>query len=1165
MKRNTLLRFFIAHNCSIKDYFRIMKISFFLLFICVFQLMATDAEAQNSTISISRNNLSIGELIKEIEAQTDYLVVFRNRDVDVEKVVSFEKQSGQVSEYLDEVYESTNVGYVFENNYITLSTRARKANEPSQNNKEITGVVTDHLGEPIIGASVVEKGTTNGNVTDVDGAFTLKVGEASTVVISYIGYLSKEISVAGKNSFQIKLLEDAQALDEVVVVGFGTQKKINVTGAVSMIDSEMLQDRPVQNIGQALQGVIPGLNLSVNATGGELNNPMDMDIRGSGSIGEGSSSSPLVLIDGIEGNMNSINPNDIESISVLKDAASSAIYGSRAAFGVVLITTKGGKAGRTTVNYSGNVRFVSPLSTPTPLDSYKFAQFFNRAATNQGSGAVFNDETMQRIIDYQAGKITSGTVAAPNGNWSFNTLANANTNWFDVMYRDWVPTQEHNLSVSGGSEKLTYLISGNLLDQNGMIRYGSDKFKRYSLNARISAELSDYVTLNFGSKWIREEYNKPTYLGGVFYDFIARTWPTCPEFDDNGHPMYKIPNLLDGGRNIDQKDQTYNQLQLVIEPIKDWKIYAEGNMRTLNRMNHGELLPVTLYNAKGEPYFESIDGTRAAGATEVSEQAWRDNFLTANLYSDYSRDFIGGHYVKVMAGYNMELMKSRDLSGTMDNLISSGVPTLDTGTQNPRTGGGYGHWSTAGFFGRLNYNYKERYMVEGNLRYDGTSRFLGDKRWGLFPSVSAGWNIAREGFFENIGSLNEYISTFKLRASWGQLGNMNTDNWYPFYLTMPIGNADGGWLVDGKKPNTSNAPGIVSSLMTWETVESWNIGVDWAALGNRLTGSFDYFNRQTTDMIGPAPELPGILGTGVPKINNADMEAYGFELDLGWRDQIGEFSYGVKAVLSDNQSRVTRYPNEKGDIGQWYAGKKSGEIWGYETIGIAKSQKEMDDHLASLPEGGQGAIGSQWAAGDMMYKDLNGDGKVDAGSSTLDNKGDRNIIGNSTPRLRFGLTLDGAWKGFDLRLFFQGVAKRDYMLGGSYFWGASGGQWFSAGFDYHWDFFRPEGDPLGENLNAYYPRPLFTQGDKNHQTQTGYLQNAAYIRMKNIQLGYSFPKPWVNKIGLQSLRLYMSGDNLLTFTSLEGFFDPETLGSGAGTGKIYPLSKTISFGLNVNF
>ena len=430
--------------------------------------------------------------------------------------------------------------------------------------------------------------------------------------------------------------------------------------------------------------------------------------------------------------------------------------------------------------------------------------------------------------------------------------------------------------------------------------------------------------------------------------------------------------------------------------------------------------------------------------------------------------------------------------------------------------------------------------------------------WGTFPSFSAGWNIANEDFFKN---LNTPISTLKLRASWGQLGNMNTTQWHPWFLSMPISTGSGTWLVGNVKPNTSSAPGIVSSLMTWETIQSSNIGLDWNALNGRFTGSFELFNRRTLNMIGQAIELSSILGTSVPKLNNADMESKGWELELNWRDRISDLSYGVKFVLSDDRQQILRFPNPTKALSNWYEGQVVGEIWGYTTAGIAKSNEEMINHLAT----NKPSWGSNWAAGDVMYKDLNDDQKVNSGKSTLDDHGDLSVIGNSNPRFKYGFTLDVAYKGFDFRAFLQGVAKRDYMLGGPYFWGASGGMWQSAAFTQHWDFFRPEGDPLGANLDAYYPRPQFSQSSKNQQTQTRYLQNAAYMRLKNIQLGYTLPASIVKYAAMQSARIYVSADNLLTVSQITGIFDPELLGGDWGQGKLYPLSRTVSFGVNLNF
>ena len=1029
-----------------------------------------------------------------------------------------------------------------------------------QNSRTVSGIVKDATGETIIGANVSVKGTTTGTITDIDGKFSLNVPAGSTLKISYIGYQDFETVITTQSTLDVVLKVDSKTLDEVVVVGFGSQKKVNVTGAVSMVGSEVIESRPVQNVSQALQGVVPGLNFSVNTSGGALDNSLNVNIRGAGTIGSGSNSSPLVLIDGVEGNMNAINPQDIESISVLKDAASASIYGARAAFGVILINTKSGKSGRTNVNYSGNVRFTDALAVPDMLDSYKFAQYFNEAAKNSGQGAVFSETQMQRILAYQKGEITDGaTINTTNNRWNNYTGANANTDWFKEMYKDWVPSHEHNLSVSGGNEKVTYLVSGNFLDQNGLIAHGKDKFNRYTLNGKINATLSDYVKLNYSSKWIREDYKRPSYMTGLFFHNIARRWPTNPVYDPNGYYMEgnEIIQMEDGGIQKNQKDYAYQQLQLVIEPIKDWKIYAEGNLNTITNFQHWEVLPVYAHDVNGDQYAFSWDG-RAVGSTTVNEYGYKENFMTTNIYSDYFKQFDNGHFIKVMGGFNAEVMKTRSLSAQGDGLITPSVPTVNTTTTNPSVGGGYAHWSTAGFFGRLNYNYKERYLVEANVRYDGTSRFVGDERWGVFPSFSLGWNIAREDFFADY---TDKVSTLKLRGSWGQLGNMNTKLWYPFYQSMSVGTNNGYWLVDGEKTNTAYAPGIVSSLMTWETIESWNLGLDWGAFNNRLTGTFDYFKRSTKDMVGPAPELSSVLGTGVPKINNSDMESYGFELEVSWRDRIGDLSYGVKAVVSDAQQKVTRYPNKSNSLSTWYSGRMNGDIWGYTTLGIAKTQEEMDAHLAKV---NQSRLGNQWGAGDIMYADLNGDGEISNGANTLADHGDLKIIGNNTPRYNYGITLDAAYKGFDFSVFFQGIGKRDYWVSGAYFWGATGGMWQSAGFTEHWDFFRGEDNPLGANLNAYYPRPLFTSG-KNMQTQSRYLQDASYLRMKNIQLGYTLPKSITSKAGMQSVRVYVSGDNLATISSMSKIFDPETIGGAWGDGKLYPLSKTISVGLNVNF
>lgn len=1031
------------------------------------------------------------------------------------------------------------------------------------------GTVTDASGEPVIGATIIIKGTLKGTSTDVNGSFTLsQVNPGDILQVSSIGYLPAELAWNGTPlTFVIK--EDTLALEESVVVGYGVQKKVNVTGAVSMVDGDALSSRPVQTISQALQGQVPGLNFGVTTGGGELNQNMSVNVRGTGTIGDGSTASPLILIDGIEGDMNTINYNDVESISVLKDAASSSIYGARGAFGVILITTKSGKAGKTHVSYSGNVSFSSALHLPKMMSSDKFVRYWNRARALAGQQPQFDAETVRRVDDFIAGVSDVQTIRdAGNNHWGTYATGSANTDWFQVFYGSNVPSHNHNVSVSGGTDRLNYRVSGSFQNTNGLLKFGKDKMNRFNIDAKISAKLTDWARLNFSTKWTREDYTRPTYLtyqGRLFMHNIARRWPNVPVYDPNGHLIggMETETLRDGGEQFTQKNYYTNQLALIFEPIKNWHINIEGNMRTYTNRDHQVFLPVVSYDCDNQPYYDSWDngvGSIAPGQSRVLESRYTQDYFTTNIYTDYSFSLAEAHNFYVLAGVNAELTSYDTMSGRGDYLVDNSVPWLSKTTTNPVISGGREHNAIAGYFGRINYNYKERYLLELNGRYDGSSRFIGDKRWAFFPSVSVGWNIAKEPFFE---PLSKQISTLKLRASWGSLGNTNTNNWYPFYQTMPVSSAAGNWIIDGNKPNIASIPGIVSALMTWESIQTLDFGIDITALKGRLNFTFDWFRRVTNNMIGPAPELPAALGADVPKVNNADMLSRGWEMELSWRDNIGrDFSYGARLVLSDARQFITRYPNDIYSLSTYYNGMEMGEIWGYQAIGLAKSQAEMDSHL----EANRPGWGSGWGAGDLMYVDVTGDGKVNQGNNTLEDHGDKKIIGNSTPRYNFGLVLDVAWKGIDLRAYLQGVGKRDYWVSGPYFTGAgASGMWQCAAFDSHWDFWRDEGDELGANLNAYFPKPQFANGSKNFQVSSHYLQNAAYIRLKNIQLGYTLPKKWTEKAGMSSVRIYASGENLLTFTKMFKEFDPETIGGDWGDGKVYPLMKTYSIGININF
>lgn len=1032
---------------------------------------------------------------------------------------------------------------------------------------QVTGRVTDRNGEPLIGVGVTvsDSPTPIGTTTDKEGRYSLSVSPDAVLQFSSLGYRTVEVSVNGRGGINITLEEDNELLEEVVVVGFATQKKVNLTGAVSTVGSKAFESVPVQNAVQALQGKIPGLLITQSS--GQLNSKAGMQVRGLATIGEGSYANTLVLIDGMEGDLYSINQQDIESITVLKDAAASSIYGSRAPFGVILVTTKKGRAGKPQVNYNNSFRFSTPLNMPQEMDSYTWATFFNDAARNSGRGDWIAAETMQRIRDYMDGKIFYNTVPMSSNPNIWNTgydQANDNIDYYDVFYKDVTFEHEHNLSVSGGNDKINYYVSGNFLMQDGKMNWTGDGLKRYNIAGKVEARLSRHASVVYNARFTRSDYHQPTFMtDAMFFHEIGRqSWPISPLYDPNGYLFNDhVLRMKDGGQTTQQSSTLAQQVQLTITPLEGWRIIADFNYRYDSYFGHEDAFQVSQM---------AVDGITVANTwynNWTHENANKTDYININAYTDYEKTFKGGHYFKVMAGFQAENNNYRNLYATINGIMTPTSISIDTATGlgqdgnpvAPQVGGGYSSWSTAGFFGRVNYNFKERYLFEANLRYDGSSRFRRENRWGFFPSFSAGWNMANEPFFT---PAKPWVDMLKLRVSYGLLGNQYTSTPYPTYSSIGYDFNAGDWLIDGKKTNISWAPSLISTSLSWEKIYSANIGVDFALFRNRLSGSFEYFIRQTKDMVGPAEELPVILGTAVPVANNTDLETKGWELEIGWRDQLKNgFAYGINLTLFDSYGVITRYSNPSRNLSRNYAGKRWGEIWGYETIGIAQTQEQMDAHLATLPDGGQTYLGMDWAAGDIMYADVNNDGKVDGGAGTIEDHGDLKVIGNETPRYNFGIDIMMEFKGFDFRLFLQGTGKRDYFQGSYFFWGAYNDVWWSMGTTEHEDYFRDDPDHyLGLNLDSYYPRPLWGT-TKNLQTQTRYLQNAAYMRIKNVQLGYTIPQSVTRRIGIDRLRIFFSGENLATFTKMSRLFDPETIGTSMGNS--YPLSRTWSFGLSV--
>lgn len=1039
----------------------------------------------------------------------------------------------------------------------------------------ISGLVKDNEGEPLPGVSVAVKAgeSISGVVTDINGKYQLKASPNATIEFSFIGFKSIQQQVGNRKVINVTLEIDNQMLEEVVVVGYGTQKKVNLTGSVSVIDSKAFESVPVANAVQALQGQVPGLNIYSNKGGG-LNQKQSINVRGIGTIGEGSTGDALILIDGMEADIFSVNPQDIESISVLKDAAASSIYGSRAPFGVVLVTTKKGKAGKAQINYNNSFRLSSPINMPSSLDSYTYALFFNDAGYNSGWGSYnwMSQTRLQRIKDYMDGKISYTTIPLNGSNtWADGYQeGNDNIDYYNLFFKKNVFAHEHNFSVNGGTDKIQYYLSANYLDQDGTLRMGEDYSKRYTMSAKISAQLSRAVSLSSNTRFVRNDFVQPTHMNDSFFSDIGRQcWPVKPLYDPNGNLFDDhVQQMKNGGRKTERNTWLYQQFNLTIEPIKGWRLIGDLSYRYNTQYAHEDLLTISQIGVDGVTKVRSWDEN-----SSVSESSFASDYFNVNLYTDFEKTFAKSHHLKALAGFQAEANNYRNIWAQKIGITYPGKPTINTSTGidkdgkviAPNVSGGHNRWSTAGFFGRVNYDFQEKYLVEANLRYDGSSRFRSDDRWGFFPSASLGWNIAREEFFQ---PATRIMNTLKLRASYGSLGNQNTTALYPTYTVMGTGTSD-KWLMNGVKPNIAWAPALVSYDLTWEKIRTWNVGIDIGLFNNRLTGSFDYFIRNTNDMVGPSEKLPATLGIAVPPSNNTDLRTAGWELELMWKDRLQNgLNYSLRFTLADSRTKITRYSNPSGLIDSFYEGKYCGEIWGYETIGIARTDDEMAEHVGSLVNGGQSALGQDWQAGDIMYSDLNEDGKIDAGARTLDNHGDLKRIGNSTPRYNVGIDLSADWKGFDFRMFWQGTLKRDYFQGSYYFWGANGSQgyWFSTALKGHEDYFRnDESSPLGVNLDSYYPRPLLNT-NKNQQCQTKYLQNAAYMRLKNLQIGYTLPRKIVQKMGVQNLRFFASGENLLTITDLVKFFDPETIESGSfAHGYAYPLSRTYAFGLNITF
>lgn len=1141
--------------------FKIMKLFFGFLMTCISTVFATDGYSQSAKVNIKVEKGHTKEVLKQIESQTDYLFVYNSNKINLNKKVSITAIDESVSKVLDKVFAETEVNYVLQGNNILLTNKeVYPENIVQQTGIEIKGTVIDTNGEALIGANVVEKGTTNGIVTDIDGHFVLTVANNAILEVSYIGYIPKTVSVKNKQNFTITLSEDVETLEEVVVVGYSTMKKENLTGSVAQLKGEVLESRPVTNIAQALQGTVANLNIS-STSGGAPGAKQTINVRGYTGFGldngnmVAKSQAPLIVIDGVQGgDINSINMDDVESISVLKDAASTAIYGSSAPYGVIIINTKKGKRGsKAKITYNSNFGFAQPIHLPKMMNSLDFANLYNESAANANIALPFTEENIQRIKDYQSGKMTDETIANPavgKDEW-LTWTGNGNNDWFDIFFKKISFSQQHNVGVSGGTDRCNYYVGLGYNQKDGLYNFGDDVYKRYNARTNLSVNLTNWLSFNMRGSYSRATTDSPdTYsgkTGGNYMHQIARKWPTAPLRNPDGAYSYPSDIRLqeEGGRAKVSTDQTTITGEFVITPLKGWNITANYtyNGTYIDKSSHTKTLYVT--NPSGATSLYS--GTSPNGFSRTNN---KNQHHVINLFSSYEKQ-LGNHFFKGMIGYTQELYDNLEQYSGNNYLYSDNLPSLSlTYGKSPSISDKVNQLAIRGVFGRINYNYKEKYLLELNGRYDGTSRFLKEVRYKFYPGVSAAWVLSKEKFWE---PLESYINTLKFRVSYGSLGDQGfTDSYYPFYPSMTTKAPTGSnWIFSDGRQAYVSYPSLINPNLTWVTTTTIDFGVDMAFFSNRLNVVFDWYKRSSKDFVGPSEVLPSIIGASSPQMNNSSMETTGFDLSISWRDHINGFNYGASFVLSDYMSKITEYPNPTGLTTTWYKGRKVGDVWGYETYGFFQSKEE----IASAPS--QSKIYAQWTPGDIRYVDLDGNGEINWGDNTLKNPGDKKIIGNTTPRFSFGLNLNADYKGIDFSVFLQGVAKRDAWVGSNIFWGITGDQWQSSVLTTHANRWTEN------NPNGYFPKYYLTsQNNKNTQTQTRYLQNAAYLRIKNMQLGYSFPKSLISKIKFERLRVYASVDNLATFTNMIETIDPEF---SASDGKLYPLQRTWSLGLNITF
>ena len=1174
MKKN-LSKCSLYKNKELRKILLVMKNSLLIFLIAIVQVSASvSIHGQNLTLMAEGN--TVREVFKQIETETSYRFFYNDEFRDLSKQLSFEMRDYEIDEVLDMMLANSDVTYrILENDVIVITPMNNEAQEFI-----VTGRVTDYqTNEGLPGVNVIIVGTTTGTVTDIDGNYEISVTSPDEVLMfSYVGYDQLRIPVENRSNIDVVIRPSFSQLEEIVVVGYGTQRRVNLTGAVDQVTGEAMEGRQRGNLTQTLQGVMP--NVNIRPLDGKPVESPTINIRGIGSIGQGGNA--LILIDGIEGDPSMLNPNDIETISVLKDAASAAIYGARGVFGVVLITTKAPQDDAITVEYSGNYSIQSPVVRPDfDYDGYRFANMFNEIFYNRNAlyprqinkTQLFSQEYLAELKRRSEDPSLPKTDLDDQGRYVYYH----STDWYSELYKDHVNATEHSINVSGGTDRSRFLISGRYSGSDGLYRYSSDVYNMYNLRARGSIDVTPWLQIENNFDYSVRDYFNPLNTGegsSLQRNIADEGHPTAPLLNPDGTLSFSAAYTV--GDNYLGYNGSYLDRSVLRNTTGFNTRFYDNTLRVIGNFSFQQTINEHERIRTPTPYSPAPGVIEYVGHRRDDYQHTTDvsDYIATNLYSEYENFFNEVHYFKAMVGVNYEESEWERHRYERNQLLFPTARNVNLAVgDNVIATGGFNRWRIFGGFFRLNYIYDERYLLELNGRYDGSSKFPTDEMYAFFPSISGAWRISNESFWP---VPYEIVSNFQLRGSYGSLGNANISP-YMFQEQFSIGT---GILIDGSRPRQTSMPAVLPDGLTWETSTTRNFGLDLGLINNKLTFTGDAYVRHTTDMYTIGMTLPAVFGTGSPRGNYADMETRGWEMALAWRDQFNlanrTFNYNIRLNLSDWKAHVLRYNNPDKFLNDYYEGMRVGEVWGFVTEGFFTSHDDVANHADQqsrfAPRTGT------YMPGDIKLKDLNNDGVINFGDNTVDNPGDRKVIGNLTPRYTFGANLGAQWNNIFFSAFIQGVGRQDWYphQEAVNFWG---------------QYNRPYGDIprwhlnegmiwSEENPDSFLPRYVSRGGTGGllRQTQTKYLMNAAYIRLRNVQLGYDLPINLVSRMGMSSARIYVSGESLWTWSPLyrtvKNHIDVENAtapsdqmytSGNSGDGYNYPMLKNVTVGINVRF